>query len=239
MLICFAFAAKYGWPKLLRGWALLANPVLCQYIKLFFFLLGLKTIFKLAISFLQTICRLQMIDPGGIANWSVTHVDWSEGKWHPKAYRAQDVTFDLLKKIAVCNILSYPLIFILVFHTYKWPFVVNCSLLMKAFTLRVTKRYKLHCLHWQILHLMGNYLKQSFTTAEKSDNPALPVEWNETTLLFIWEKVLPWNSGQITVPFLQLHDSLVIVHHLPYNFWVDSPLAYALRSSSRIYIFSM
>ncbi|KAJ4707674.1 Core-2/I-branching beta-1,6-N-acetylglucosaminyltransferase family protein [Melia azedarach] len=41
-----------------------------------------------------------MIDPGGIANWSVTHVDWSEGKWHPKAYRAQDVTFDLLKKIA-------------------------------------------------------------------------------------------------------------------------------------------
>ncbi|RVW52326.1 hypothetical protein CK203_093407 [Vitis vinifera] len=25
-----------------------------------------------------------MIDPTGIANWSVTHVDWSEGKWHPK-----------------------------------------------------------------------------------------------------------------------------------------------------------
>ncbi|KAL5782923.1 hypothetical protein ACOSP7_007952 [Xanthoceras sorbifolium] len=41
-----------------------------------------------------------MIDPGGIANWSVTHVDWSEGKWHPKVYRAQDVTFELLKSIA-------------------------------------------------------------------------------------------------------------------------------------------
>ncbi|THU67566.1 hypothetical protein C4D60_Mb05t26000 [Musa balbisiana] len=40
-----------------------------------------------------------MVDPGGIANWSVTHVDWSEGKWHPKAYRARDVTFDLLKNI--------------------------------------------------------------------------------------------------------------------------------------------
>ncbi|KAK0571950.1 hypothetical protein LWI29_023890 [Acer saccharum] len=26
-------------------------------------------------------------------------IDWSEGKWHPKAYRAQDVTFGLLKSI--------------------------------------------------------------------------------------------------------------------------------------------
>ena len=43
-----------------------------------------------------------MVDPGGIANWSVTHVDWSERKWHPKAYRAQDVTFELLKNITVC-----------------------------------------------------------------------------------------------------------------------------------------
>uniref|UniRef100_A0A453CT43 Uncharacterized protein n=1 Tax=Aegilops tauschii subsp. strangulata TaxID=200361 RepID=A0A453CT43_AEGTS len=40
-----------------------------------------------------------MMDPNGIANWSVTHVDWSEGKWHPKAYRAQDVTYGLLKNI--------------------------------------------------------------------------------------------------------------------------------------------
>ncbi|CAK9154088.1 unnamed protein product [Ilex paraguariensis] len=41
----------------------------------------------------------QMMDPGGIANWSVTYVDWSEGKWHPRSYRAQDVTYDLLKNI--------------------------------------------------------------------------------------------------------------------------------------------
>ncbi|XP_038886720.1 glycosyltransferase BC10 isoform X1 [Benincasa hispida] len=40
-----------------------------------------------------------MIDPGGIANWSVTHVDWSEGKWHPKSYRNQDVTYELLRNI--------------------------------------------------------------------------------------------------------------------------------------------
>lgn len=45
---------------------------------------------------------LQMVDPGGIANWSVTHVDWSEGKWHPRSYRAADVTYDLLKNITVC-----------------------------------------------------------------------------------------------------------------------------------------
>lgn len=40
-----------------------------------------------------------MIDPAGISNWSVTHVDWSEGKWHPKAYQIQDVTYELLKNI--------------------------------------------------------------------------------------------------------------------------------------------
>ncbi|XP_042441523.1 glycosyltransferase BC10-like isoform X1 [Zingiber officinale] len=40
-----------------------------------------------------------MVDPTGIANWSVTHVDWSEGKWHPKAYRAQDVSYERLKNI--------------------------------------------------------------------------------------------------------------------------------------------
>ncbi|CAA7406572.1 unnamed protein product [Spirodela intermedia] len=40
-----------------------------------------------------------MVDPHGIANWSVTHVDWSEGKWHPKAYRDQDATYDLFKNI--------------------------------------------------------------------------------------------------------------------------------------------
>lgn len=46
-------------------------------------------------------CGFQIVDPGGIANWSVTHVDWSEGKWHPKAYRAQDVSYGLFKNITV------------------------------------------------------------------------------------------------------------------------------------------
>lgn len=41
-----------------------------------------------------------IIDPGGVANWSVTHVDWSEHKWHPKSYRAQDVSYELLQTIA-------------------------------------------------------------------------------------------------------------------------------------------
>ncbi|KAG0470685.1 hypothetical protein HPP92_017385 [Vanilla planifolia] len=46
---------------------------------------------------------LNMADPSGIANWSVTHVDWSEGKWHPKSYRAEHVTFDLLKNITTID----------------------------------------------------------------------------------------------------------------------------------------
>ncbi|XP_042396216.1 glycosyltransferase BC10-like [Zingiber officinale] len=40
-----------------------------------------------------------MFDPTGIANWSLTHVDWSEGKWHPKSYLAKEVTYGLLKKL--------------------------------------------------------------------------------------------------------------------------------------------
>lgn len=42
---------------------------------------------------------LNMADPTGIANWSVTNVDWSEGKWHPRSYRAEDVTLELIEKI--------------------------------------------------------------------------------------------------------------------------------------------
>ncbi|GAB4853517.1 hypothetical protein Ancab_017708 [Ancistrocladus abbreviatus] len=41
-----------------------------------------------------------MIDPEGIANWSVTHVDWSERKWHPKSYGVEDVSYELLQSIA-------------------------------------------------------------------------------------------------------------------------------------------
>jgi len=49
----------------------------------------------------------QMIDPDGIANWSVTHVDWSEGKWHPKLYNARDITPYLIRKIKVPLVLLF------------------------------------------------------------------------------------------------------------------------------------
>ncbi|PPD76435.1 hypothetical protein GOBAR_DD26652 [Gossypium barbadense] len=41
-----------------------------------------------------------MIDPGGIANRSVTYVDWSEGKWHPRSFRAEDISFEFLKNLS-------------------------------------------------------------------------------------------------------------------------------------------
>ncbi|KAK1420872.1 hypothetical protein QVD17_22799 [Tagetes erecta] len=40
-----------------------------------------------------------MHDPNGIANWSVTHVDWSERKWHPKSYEKKDISEQLIKNI--------------------------------------------------------------------------------------------------------------------------------------------
>ncbi|RYQ94690.1 uncharacterized protein LOC107611619 isoform X1 [Arachis ipaensis] len=46
-----------------------------------------------------------MIDPGGISNWSVTYVDWSEGKWHPRSFTAEEVNnrfLEALTSIDVC-----------------------------------------------------------------------------------------------------------------------------------------
>ncbi|KAF2611535.1 hypothetical protein F2Q70_00007885 [Brassica cretica] len=40
-----------------------------------------------------------MLDPGGISNWSVTYVDWSERRWHPKTHRARDISLKFLKNI--------------------------------------------------------------------------------------------------------------------------------------------
>ncbi|AES65285.2 putative glycosyl transferase, family 14 [Medicago truncatula] len=40
-----------------------------------------------------------IVDPNGIAKWSVTYVDRSEQKRHPKSYRTQDITYELLKNI--------------------------------------------------------------------------------------------------------------------------------------------
>ncbi|KAL6659061.1 hypothetical protein ACP70R_003101 [Stipagrostis hirtigluma subsp. patula] len=45
-----------------------------------------------------------MMDPAGIANWSVTYVDWSEGKWHPRSFRAKDVTYELLKNMTSIDV---------------------------------------------------------------------------------------------------------------------------------------
>ena len=42
-----------------------------------------------------------MLDPGGIANWTLTYVDWSEKKWHLKTYMPEDITHELLKNLIV------------------------------------------------------------------------------------------------------------------------------------------
>ncbi|XP_010433033.1 PREDICTED: uncharacterized protein LOC104717196 [Camelina sativa] len=40
-----------------------------------------------------------MLDPTGISNWTVTKVDWSERKWHPKTYMPEDITHELLTNL--------------------------------------------------------------------------------------------------------------------------------------------
>ncbi|BBN05427.1 hypothetical protein MPTK1_3g13010 [Marchantia polymorpha subsp. ruderalis] len=42
---------------------------------------------------------LHMVDPGGLSNWTLTHVDWSEGGWHPKSYGKEDITVETLRHL--------------------------------------------------------------------------------------------------------------------------------------------
>lgn len=44
---------------------------------------------------------LHIIDPQGISNWSVTYVDWSEQKWHPRSYKKGDINSHTLQRIQV------------------------------------------------------------------------------------------------------------------------------------------
>jgi hypothetical protein len=43
------------------------------------------------------------MDPSNLANWTVTHVDWSERKWHPKSYTIGDVTETTFAAIQAIN----------------------------------------------------------------------------------------------------------------------------------------
>lgn len=82
----------------------------------------------------------QMMDPAGIANWSVTYVDWSEGKWHPRSFRAKDVTYELLKNMTVrLTFFWVILIFSLdgLLFSFSWDtsnFSLCCSRLTSATT---------------------------------------------------------------------------------------------------------
>eukprot|EP00249_Psilotum_nudum_P009789 c22154_g1_i2 orf=674-1477(-) len=46
---------------------------------------------------------LHIMDPLSISNWSVTYVDWSEGKWHPRSYSKEDITLSKLTDIQIID----------------------------------------------------------------------------------------------------------------------------------------
>lgn len=73
----------------------------------FFFLIKNKISTNYKLGSVIALLHFQMLDSTGIANWSVTHVDWSEGKWHPKSYTSRDVTYELMKNITVWPALPY------------------------------------------------------------------------------------------------------------------------------------
>ncbi|XP_028751353.1 glycosyltransferase BC10-like isoform X2 [Neltuma alba] len=93
-----------------------------------------------------------IIDPNGIANWSITHVDWSERKWHPKSYRARDVTYELLKNITSIDV-SVHVTSDGKKEVQRWPCLWNgiqrpCYLFARKFTPETLDN---------LLHLFANY----------------------------------------------------------------------------------
>lgn len=134
-----------------------------------------------------------MIDPGGIANWSVTHVDWSEQKWYPKAYRIPDVTFNLLKSIAVCcHILSLIISLACIIFIQPSPYhlIIHVAVHRWKCACHQQREGKNFLLSWlQIFYQYLNSLFILFTTTEESNRRALLVEWNEATMLSIRQKV--------------------------------------------------
>lgn len=107
-LLTWIFVMMTAWcgrEKLHCWWALLANLFQCENLSqyhLFYFEMKISA----SADEFSFACIYQMIDPGGIANRTVTHVDWSERKWHPKSYKAPDVNYELLKNMTVI-MLSY------------------------------------------------------------------------------------------------------------------------------------
>ncbi|KAI9123073.1 hypothetical protein K1719_005962 [Acacia pycnantha] len=94
----------------------------------------------------------RIIDPKGIANWSITHVDWSERKWHPKSYRARDVTYELLKNITSIDV-SVHVTSDERREVQRWPCLWNgiqkpCYLFARKFTPETLDN---------LLHLFANY----------------------------------------------------------------------------------
>lgn len=142
------FTARYGGAELLCGRTLLANPFPCKHHIVLCTLFPLKLHAKHhkrvpCFCIFHHSCCFQMIDPAGIANWSVTHVDWSEGKWHPKAYRLQDVTFDLFRNITVwssCN--PYIGLYISQLGASAWVLDIVVTMAVHWFELSCNKQWK-------------------------------------------------------------------------------------------------
>lgn len=150
-----------------------------------------------------------MTDPGGIANWSITHVDWSERKWHPKSYGAQDVTYELLQNITVwfptpSNSCTHW------WHLTKTDILaicVGCFCLQSIdVSVHVTSDERV----WSFPNILNLYVYLNYyevfdddeywnilyfwACAEGSAKMAMFVEWCTEAMLLICKKVLSWGS---------------------------------------------
>lgn len=127
MWIFLIIAAWSGREKLHSWWTLFTDLSPREYLAWY----SIVNFTRLGFVLMSVLWSLQLADPLGIANWSVTHVDWSERKWHPKSYRAQDITYELLKNITVWSSLLSSCILLCYVAAFRKYFKITSTFLMR------------------------------------------------------------------------------------------------------------
>jgi hypothetical protein len=138
ILTCFLsfFLSLHNFSLVWKGKIALPMNIICQHFSMWessSYSFNFTFLILVSLYDLHFFMWIQIVDPGGIANWSVTHVDWSERKWHPKLYRTQDVTSELLKNITVWSWLSSLCSFQTLLNMSVWSLLTSIKYLLFSF----------------------------------------------------------------------------------------------------------
>ena len=137
----------------------------------------------------------------GISNWSVTYVDWSKRRRHPKTYRAHEISLEFMNSVSVCfdNAVSWKM--------------VTCSILFYfcRFSLVQSEEMSVHVTSLGEVcscdFLSVTLFIYTFTRGFEAWRAALALymERDYTALLSVCKEISSWCSRHIGQPLPKLH----------------------------------